>query len=189
MMGEMPDQPRTLAEALRQERGRRNLTQQEVADLLGTSQQSYHRWETGSGLPRDREHFRRIGQHLGRSVLDVLTLAFVPEEDVPTHEIERRIRDVEARIAMMEREEQDPGGNAPAEADTLATVTLARVRHIEAMVEQIGGTNGRLTQLEDMVREVRAAQARLTVLEAQLRELVELASRLTGDDRAFDCPR
>lgn len=188
MMGEMPDQPRTLAEALRRERERRNLTQQEVADVLGTSQQSYHRWETGSGLPRDREHFHGIGQHLGLSVLDVLTLAFVPEEGVPTHEIERRIRDVEARIAM-EREDQDPHGGALAPGDTLATVTLARVRHIEAMVEQIGGTNGRLTQLEDMVREVRAAQARLTVLESQLRELVELASRLANEAGAFDCPR
>jgi transcriptional regulator with XRE-family HTH domain len=182
----MPDQPRTLADGLRRERERRNLTQQEVADLLGTSQQSYHRWETGSGQPRDREHFRRIAQHLGLSVLDVLTLAFVPEEDVPSHEIERRIRDVEARIATIGREERDGDGNAPASGETLATVTLARVRHIETMVEQIGGTNGRLTQLEDLVREVKSSQARLTALEAQLRELVELASRLTSEDRASD---
>lgn len=170
-VGRVEPPTRTLGASLRARRENLGLSQAEVARRLGTSQQTYQRWESDGGLPRDREHFRRIAEFLDTSVVDVLTIAFVPEPGASDYEYERSIRDVEERIAEARQDENDEDSSVAPEI--LGPVTIARVRHIEAMLEEVAGANGSVMQLQRMVAEVRDAHGRLEDIQREIQSLRE----------------
>lgn len=100
---------RELGDAIYQERVRRGLSQQGAALLLGTSQPTFNRWESARGLPRDREHFRRLADFLNMPTLDVLALAFI-ERGLSEAEVEERVVEVERLIGQAEREMRGADG-------------------------------------------------------------------------------
>lgn len=46
-------------------------TQQEMADLYGTSQQNWFHWETGVSRPRDYALMERIAEDVGSTVEEI----------------------------------------------------------------------------------------------------------------------
>lgn len=105
----------TLANALRDERRRRGLSQEGAAKELGVLQQTYANWELGS-VPRPspkgkrgsrdfQETIQRIAQFLGVPVLEVLKIAYTPDLRLPDESIvdayRRRIEELEEALEAM----------------------------------------------------------------------------------------
>jgi transcriptional regulator with XRE-family HTH domain len=71
----------SFGELLRTKRLERDLTQAELAALLGVQQQAVGRWEKDKDLPR-QETVRRLVKHLGISGSQVaVALGYIDEED------------------------------------------------------------------------------------------------------------
>lgn len=161
---------RTLGEALRREREMTGSNQGEIAELLGTTQSTYSRWESDSQLPRKPEDLYRLARHLGMAdIRDLLLLAYMPGEDAPDEVVEERLREVELAIAHTDPDVAN--GEGGKSHQMMLRATLARVRKIEAMFEEVAGNNGRLHRLEEMLGELREMQETIDSTQRVMRDL------------------
>ncbi len=64
-----------------EERKKKNLTQKQLADLLGVTDKAVSRWETGKGYP-DIEILKKLSEALDVSVNELLSGEKIPEEKI-----------------------------------------------------------------------------------------------------------
>lgn len=111
----------TLANALRDERRRRGMSQEAAAKEIGVLQQTYANWELGS-VPRPspkgkrgsrefQETVKRIGTFIGVPVLEVLRMAYTPDLRLPDDSIvdayRRRIEELEDLVRDLKAAEEN----------------------------------------------------------------------------------
>lgn len=92
---------RSLGEELYAERHRRGLTQTDVATMIGTSQPNYARWEIGKSRPQAQDHLRKLAEFLGWDVIDVLSLAYLPDHESPTQTLRRDVDELKGQMALV----------------------------------------------------------------------------------------
>jgi len=71
-------------------REKRNMTQAELADILGVSHKTVSKWETARGLP-DIALIEPLARALGISVMELLTGEYVTNENVASNMLRSRL--------------------------------------------------------------------------------------------------
>lgn len=180
MMTDESAPPRTLSDALRRRRDRLGMSQDEVAKRLDTIQPTYQRWEAGTARPTKEADLRRLADHLEMDARDVLELIYLPGNDVPDRVDADQLREVVEGLAeAQEQLELETGVNNARDEESLARLTLRRVRKIEVLFQEVTGESGRLAKLEEMMGELRAAQETMAAQQQRLAVQHEALGDLT----------
>lgn len=175
--------PLTLGKALRAARERRGLSQHQLAQMLGASQQSYARWETDRSIPRDPESFFRIAKHLDMDLIQVAVLALmrkgltVDEMLESVQRMQARVRAEREALKAAESEENSDESNSVVEPyifsisyDEELAQSAKTLNYIRNTLDQLA-PNGELPQLTDVVDEVHRHAENLQSIQRQVSDL------------------